>query len=154
MQRRVGPRARSRPFARNHIGPIQPLLHRQDAQLACSAAPRAERGRERSPASPTASDRPVVAQARVSGAQRGGRLSRQGGAAIAAMASPPPAHKLIPGCGFLVDGFRYAGHPSAKAFFLSHAHSGERAVATLSCNKRGGRCCFPLRSGWLRPPSI
>lgn len=41
------------------------------------------------------------------------------------MAPPPPAHKLIPGCGFLVDGFRYAGHPSAKAYLLSHAHSGE-----------------------------
>ena len=36
-----------------------------------------------------------------------------------------PSHKLIPGCGFLVDGFRHASHPAAKAFFLTHAHSGE-----------------------------
>ena len=40
-------------------------------------------------------------------------------------APAPPSHKLIPGCGFLVDGFqtRYAAHPSVKAYFLTHAHS-------------------------------
>eukprot|EP00803_Ostreobium_quekettii_P008788 evm.model.scf_1474EXC.2 EVM.evm.TU.scf_1474EXC.2 scf_1474EXC:16266-31624(-) len=34
----------------------------------------------------------------------------------------PPASKVIPGTGFLVDGFRHAG-PSVRAYFLSHAHS-------------------------------
>ncbi|KAL4435464.1 hypothetical protein ABPG77_006226 [Micractinium sp. CCAP 211/92] len=41
----------------------------------------------------------------------------------AASPPPPPSHKLIPGCGFLVDGFRHAPSPVAKAFFLTHAHS-------------------------------
>ena len=46
---------------------------------------------------------------------------------------PPPSHKLIPGCGFLVDGFRYASHAAAKAFFLSHAHAGvQRSAAPLA----------------------
>ncbi|KAL4419767.1 hypothetical protein ABPG75_006865 [Micractinium tetrahymenae] len=42
---------------------------------------------------------------------------------MAAGPPPPPSHKLIPGCGFLVDGFRYASSPAAKTFFLTHAHS-------------------------------
>ena len=33
-------------------------------------------------------------------------------------------HKDIPSTGFRVDGFRYP-HPSVKAYFLTHAHSGE-----------------------------
>ena len=34
-----------------------------------------------------------------------------------------PAHKVIPGAGFVVDGFRHA-RQDVKAYFLSHAHSG------------------------------
>lgn len=41
------------------------------------------------------------------------------------MAAGVPAHKLIPGCNFVVDGFRHA-HKDVKAYFLSHAHSGTR----------------------------
>ena len=37
-----------------------------------------------------------------------------------------PAFKWIPGTGFLVDGFKFAG-PSVKGYFLSHAHSGLRS---------------------------
>ncbi|PSC70071.1 DNA ligase [Micractinium conductrix] len=46
-------------------------------------------------------------------------------ASYALLASVNAAHKLIPGCGFLVDGFlpKHAAHPSVKAYFLSHAHS-------------------------------
>jgi len=33
-----------------------------------------------------------------------------------------PAHKQVPGTRFVVDGFRHA-HPSATAYFLTHAHS-------------------------------
>ncbi len=35
-----------------------------------------------------------------------------------------PAHKQIPGTGFIVDGFRCTPL-GAKAWFLTHAHSGE-----------------------------
>lgn len=40
------------------------------------------------------------------------------------MSDKTPAFKLIPGTGFLVDGFKFAS-PSVRAYFLSHAHSGE-----------------------------
>jgi hypothetical protein len=35
-----------------------------------------------------------------------------------------PAHKVIPGTTFTVDGFRSVS-PAVTAYFLSHAHSGE-----------------------------
>ncbi|GAB4816048.1 hypothetical protein N2152v2_003094 [Parachlorella kessleri] len=40
------------------------------------------------------------------------------------MASSPqaPGHKLVPGTGFIVDGFRFV-NPKWTAYFLSHAHS-------------------------------
>lgn len=67
-------------------------------------------------------------------------------ASAAAMASPPRHHKLIPGCGFLVDGFRHAGHPSAKAYFLSHAHSGALHQAAFA-GSSAATACRPVALG-------
>ena len=36
-----------------------------------------------------------------------------------------PAEKVIPGTAFTVDGFRHVSE-DVQAYFLSHAHSGER----------------------------
>ncbi|MEW5298883.1 MAG: hypothetical protein WDW36_001957 [Sanguina aurantia] len=38
------------------------------------------------------------------------------------MSASPPSHKLIPGTGFIVDGFRYPKY-QAKAWWLTHCHS-------------------------------
>lgn len=43
---------------------------------------------------------------------------------MSSASAAPPAHKVIPGTGFLVDGFRHV-HPSVTAYFLTHAHSGQ-----------------------------
>jgi len=45
---------------------------------------------------------------------------------VSANTAKVPAPKLIPGCGFVVDGFKHAGAPGIRAFFLSHAHAGCR----------------------------
>eukprot|EP00191_Tetraselmis_sp_GSL018_P013531 CAMPEP_0177586320 /NCGR_PEP_ID=MMETSP0419_2-20121207/5006_1 /TAXON_ID=582737 /ORGANISM="Tetraselmis sp., Strain GSL018" /LENGTH=1454 /DNA_ID=CAMNT_0019076197 /DNA_START=342 /DNA_END=4706 /DNA_ORIENTATION=+ len=42
---------------------------------------------------------------------------------VSANTAKVPAPKLIPGCGFVVDGFKHAGAPGIRAFFLSHAHA-------------------------------
>ena len=36
-----------------------------------------------------------------------------------------PSHKMIPGTGFIVDGFKYKNPAVIKQYFLSHAHAGQ-----------------------------
>ncbi len=56
-----------------------------------------------------------------------------------------PAHKVIPGTTFTVDGFRNVS-PAVTAYFLSHAHSGED-LKTCTCCRASGR---HLLTGWWR----
>lgn len=65
-------------------------------------------------------------------------------AAAPKVVPPPPAHKLIPGCGFLVDGFRHASHPSVKAYFLSHAHSGAGQLSGAAAARHTWHVLLPV----------
>lgn len=53
------------------------------------------------------------------------------GSGMASGMASLPAHKLIPGTGFIVDGFKFKS-PLIKQYFLSHAHSGPHSTICIS----------------------